>query len=358
MIFDLIKRLFLGLRHTAASMPIIQDKSPHSKLQKPESMSLTSAQKQSNFDRLALATNFNNLLLDALEQDNQPPNESERFIIRGLEEMLRGNIPDSAVPRLPEVTMALMRELADANVTQKTILSYIHRDPALASEVLRISNSALFRSSDREEIVNLDMALKLLGLNHFKNIVSSALMKRLMLIAPIYFRMFGQQLWQHSMDCAQACRSLAKLYGRADPDNAYLVGLMHDVGKLAIFNLLTKALGQHLDTDPRGAVFSHIVRDNSSALSARIARDWSLPDYLVTALNEQIDTNTIDNYSIYGFILEQANMLAEFKSIAEMAIKSKQRFDDLLDKHNIPLNLFKEAFPNEAEALINGAGSK
>lgn len=353
MIFDLIKRLFFNSKQVTTSTPVVLNRQPRSELQQPDTINLTSDHKRSNFDRLSLATSFNDFLLEAQENDNQPPNESERFVISGLEKMLRGKIPDSAVPRLPEVAMALLKELANTDITQETILSYINRDPVLASEVLRISNSALFRVDDREEIVNLDMALTLLGISNLKNIVSSALMKKLMLIAPIYFRVFGQHLWQHSLDCANACQALAKFYGRADPDNAYLVGLMHDVGKLAIFSLLTQALGQHLDIHPRGSVFSHIVRDNSQSLSARIARDWLLPDYLITALDEQVDTNSIDNCSIYGFILSQANMLAEFKSIAEIAIQSNEPFDALLEKHSIPLNLFRVAFPDETVALMN-----
>jgi HD-like signal output (HDOD) protein len=354
-IFDFIKRLFFNSRQVTPPVSIVLDEPPRTKLQQSETVNLISKHKQSNFDRLSLATSFNDLLLGAQEKDNQPPNESESFVINGLESMLRGKIPDSAVPRLPEVAMALLKELANTDITQETILSYIDRYPALASEVLRMSNSILFRGSDREEIVNLDGALILLGLSNLKNIVSSALMKRLMSIAPIYFRMFGQHLWQHSLDCAHACRSLARFYGSADPNNAYLVGLMHDIGKLAIFSLLTQALAQHLDIQPRGSVFSYIVRDNSQSLSARIARDWLLPDYLITALDEQIDTTSTSNCSIYGFILGQANMLAEFKSIAEMAIKSNERFETLLEKHNIPLNLFREVFPDETVALMDNA---
>jgi hypothetical protein len=64
-----------------------------------------------------------------------------------------------------------------------------------------------------------------------------------------------------------------------------------------------------------------------------------MPDYLITALDEQIDTISITNISIYGFILSQANMLAEFKCIAEIAIKSNERFGALLEKHSILLDL-------------------
>ncbi|MGZ8175114.1 MULTISPECIES: HDOD domain-containing protein [Methylobacter] len=354
MIFDLIKRLFSTSKLINIPMPAVLDEQPSPKLQQTKVVKLIPEHEQSGFDRLSLATSFNDLLLGAQTIDNQPPNEAERFVISGLENMLQGKIPDSAVPRLPEVAMALLKELADPHVTQETIMMYINRDPALASEVLHMSNSALFRVMSGPKIVNLDKALVVLGLNNLKAIVSSALMKRLMLIAPIYFRMFGQHLWQHSLDCAHTCRTLANLYGRADPNNAYLVGLMHDTGKLAIFSLLTQALAQNLDIQPRGSVFSCIVRDNSQSLSARIAREWSLPDYLLIALDEQIDTKPVGACSTYGSILNQANMLAEFKAVTEMSVRSNESFDSMLEKHGIPLHLFKEVFPKETEVLMNG----
>lgn len=359
MFFDFFKRLFSSAKPKNVPAMAGHDEQSYGNLPQVEPVNRPQAKPErepSESDRFSLATSFNHFLLGVQTLEQQLPNEAESFVISGVEELLRGKIPDSAVPRLPEVAMALLRELADPNVTQETIMSYINRDPVLASEVLRMSNSAMFRVSNREKIVNLDRALVLLGLNNLKTIVSSALMKRLMVIAPIYFRMFGQHLWQHSLDCAHACRSLAKFYGRADPNNAYLVGLMHDTGKLAIFSLLTQALAQNLDIQPRGSVFSGIVRDNSQPLSARIAREWALPDYLITALDEQIDDahSSLADCSIYGFILNQANMLAEFKVVAEMAVKAHESFDSVLEKYSIPLHLFKEVFPVDTEALMAG----
>jgi HD-like signal output (HDOD) protein len=354
MIFKLIKRFFLNSKTKDLPRASINQNQAVAKPAQSEIASQLPEPEAVTTDRFSLATSFNDFLLGAQTKDKQSPNEAEQFVISGLEEMLRGKIPESAVPRLPEVAMALLKELSNPNVTQETMMSYINRDPVLASEVLRMSNSALFRTSNREKIVNLDRALVLLGLNNLKTIVSSALMKRLMVIAPIYFKMFGQHLWQHSLDCAHACRALAKFYGRADPNNAYLVGLMHDTGKLAIFSLLTQALAQNLNIEPRGSVFSGIVRDNSLALSARIAREWSLPDYLLAALDEQIEIQSIGDCSIYGFILNQANMLAEFKVVAELAVKNNESFDIILEKYSIPLHLFKEVFPNETEILMAG----
>lgn len=320
--------------------------SPH---QRPSLDSVRS--ESSNVDYVQLSSSFNDFLLDSSDQEQQAPNEIELYIIQNLEEMLKGDIPDAVVPRLPDVAMALLKELSDPEINSKTIMSHINRDPVLASEVLNMSNSALFRTQNSEKIVNLEKAVVLLGLNNLKMIVSSALMKRLMVIAPVYFRMFGQHLWQHSQDCAQACKALAKFYGHSDPDNAYLVGLMHDIGKLAIFGLLTKALSRHLDYKPRGSVFSGIVRTHSQALSVNIARKWGLPEYLITALDEQQNPVTLSDYSIYGLILNQGNILAEFKAIVEKSAKLPGDFENLAQRYSIPLHLYWQAFPAESSEV-------
>ncbi|MGD0959637.1 MAG: HDOD domain-containing protein [Methylomonas sp.] len=352
MAFGFLRRLFGVSRHKA-KIPAPANASFAEKPVADRQLSTGGAQLdsalQNDNNYQSLATSFNDYLLGANLDMRQEPNEIENFIITNLEAMLRGEIPDSAVPRLPDVGMALLKELTNINISSETIMSYIIRDPALASEVLNMANSVLFRSNTQEKITNLTKAVTILGLNNLKTIVSSVLMKRMVLIAPIYFRMFGQHLWRHSQDCGQACRALAKFYGQCDPNNAYLVGLMHDIGKLAIFGLLTKALGQHINYQPRGSVFSTIVRDHSQELSAKIARKWELPDYLLTALSEQ--SGELSHASRYGFILNQANILAEFKAIAEKEVKAGGNFDDLLVKYSIPLHLFIEAFPDDYRML-------
>ncbi len=355
MVFGFFKKVFGSSKNnipTPSVAPISQPVAASSPAVDPHSISQP---RPAKVDYLALATSFNDFLLDAHTEGTQPPNPSEAFIIDKLNTMLQGHIPDSAVPRLPDIAMALLKELANTNISSEAILSYINRDPALASEVLNLSNSALFRDNSREPIVNLEKALVLLGLNNLKAIVSSALMKRLMNIAPIYFRMFGQHLWQHSLDCGHACRALSKYYALGDENNAYLVGLMHDVGKLAIFGLLTKALGQHLDYNPRGSVFSAIVRDHSHVLSVIIVRKWGLPAFLIMALNEQDDTYASNERSEYGFILSQANMLAEFKTIAEKTVNAQQSLTALAEQYSIPLYLFAAVFPDEYSLLANAS---
>lgn len=355
MAFNFIKRLFTSAKPKnkilSGSQDTLAERSNNFAEITAQSVSETSIEDDDDYQ--ALATSFNDFLLGEQGQSKlTTPNEIEAFIIKNLEALLQGEIPDAIVPRLPDVAMTLLKELTDINVNAEAILMHINRDPVLASDVLKMSNSALFRRNSQEPIVNLNKAVVILGLDNLKAIVSSVLMKRLVSIAPVYFHMFGQHLWQHSLDCAQACRALALFYGRCDPNNAYLVGLMHDIGKLAIFGLLTKALGQYLDYKPRGSVFSTIIRDHSQALSAKIAQKWTLPDYCVLALTEQLGGYAEGDCSIYGFILNQANILAEFKPIAEKSVQMGESLQALLTKYSIPLHLYQEAFPESYCALV------
>jgi HD-like signal output (HDOD) protein len=297
-------------------------------------------------DRHALANSFSELLLESQRGSEAfVLNDSERYILDRVDELLNGDIPDAIIPKLPDVATSLFRELSDPDVSQDRILSYLNRDPALVSEVLRLANSPLFRVSP-DPLENLDRAVVLLGLQNLKSLVSSVLMKPILEIRPIYFRMFGQHLWQHSLDCAQACQVIDRHHHRGDPFNSYLVGLMHDVGKLAIFRLLIDSFREVApNIQPRGEFFSQIVRDKSARLTLHIVEQWSFPPYLRQALAEQQEAWPAEDRSIYGFFLQQANMLAEFRHIVECQAKTGDDFDELAVRYRIPIDLYRQVFP-------------
>lgn len=313
------------------------------KPEKPAPHVLSISANHSARDDLSLS--FVDLLLEAGTQHDVTPNNAEQFILGELERLLAQGVPERAVPQLPEVATSLLRELADPDVSQECILGHLKRDPVITAEVLKLANSPLFRSGETR-IENPERALMQLGMNTLKSIVSAVLMKPMLDIRPIYFRMFGQQLWQHSLETAQACQQLARYYGQGDPFNAYLVGLTHDVGKLAIFRLLIESFQRtHPDVQPRGAVFARIVSDRSPLLTRQIVKQWGLPAFVQQALEDQDDNRSTGDQSTYGFLLRQANMLAEFRWLLGSTTPASDAGRQLLEKYGIPLLLLETAFP-------------
>ncbi len=304
----------------------------------------------SQTDKQQLASGFVNHLLDNEKNEEQQANESEQFILAGVAQMIAEGVPESSIPRLPEVAALLLKDLDNPDINQNKILDQLKKDPALAADVLKLANSPLFRLSENK-VDNLDRALLVLGLDNLKSIISSVLMKPMLDIKPIYFRMFGRELWQHSLDCAQACQNLCKQYGKGDPYSAYLVGLTHDIGKLVIFQLLIESFRQfNPDTSPRGAVLSNIFTAESPSLSLIIVNQWELSDYVATALNEQIvngSSASKTDQSIYGLILNQANSLAEFKLLSSHRAENLEQFEEMLEQWKISRHIYDIAFPGE-----------
>jgi len=237
-------------------------------------------------------------------------NELEQVVCSEIDVMLEGtkNLSD-LVPTLPkqliEITQALSSKSADFDV----VMRLIREDVALAGEVLRAVNSPLFRRST-VPVESISKAVSILGLVNIANIVSTVLAQRVMSVAPIYFKLFGQKIWNHSLECAAACQSL---FGTHDPCLCHFLGLIHDIGKIAIFPALVEGLKSvHPDIKPGGQLFKDRMTDYSLWLSWKIAEEWALPEPLVTALSLQRSRSkcTAQPGSL-GELLYHANLCSE-----------------------------------------------
>ncbi len=104
------------------------------------------------------------------------------------------------------------------------------------------------------------------------NIAATVLMKALMPDKPIYFKTFGKQIWTHSLQCAHLSQSLALHYKQNEFD-AHFAGLIHDVGKIIIFESLCNALGKVLTGELPGSIaFKKLMSEMSLDMSYFIAK--------------------------------------------------------------------------------------
>ncbi|HNH92297.1 MAG TPA: HDOD domain-containing protein [Accumulibacter sp.] len=131
------------------------------------------------------------------------------------------------VPTLPAIVLQAMKALQDPRCNAKTIERVVARDPAISAKILRVANSAFFGYSRR--IGTIAEAIQLLG---FANVQG-------MIISVGAFDAFRAErlrlldLWRHSITTATAARFLAPLV-RCSPDEAFMAGLLHDIGKLIL----------------------------------------------------------------------------------------------------------------------------
>ncbi len=186
---------------------------------------------------------------------------------------------------LPAVAAQVL-ELTDApTVDVRALKQCIENDPALAAKILRTVNSSLFGLS--REVCDLNQALALLGTNPLKLLVLGFSLPEGLLSG-----IDGEALrryWHRTLVKAVAARELCQSFWRQNGDEAFLAGLLQDVGELALlqevggayYRFLDTALSSSLDVseaEQQAMQFDH------RQLSARLLERWNLPRTLVQAV--------------------------------------------------------------------------
>ena len=271
---------------------------------------------------------------DAMFGPDQPTTE-----INAIEQKALDNVRDilnnpeklsHQIPPLPSVLLQLINTLKDDNAEFMDIAAVIEKDPSLAIEVLRVANSALYFKGD-EKITSLKKAVSLIGVGAIANISSTILLEKIRPAAPIYYKMFGRQIWVHSMQCAFLCQALAHTE-QQDEFDAYFLGLIHDIGKIIIFNSLCDALSSEPpSTSPGSRAFKELMSEMSADISFFIAQEWGLPKIYCDALQAH---HNIHSHPL-ATILYKGNLLSEVYLLMKKRNLEEHIIDNLLIKLSV-----------------------
>jgi HD-like signal output (HDOD) protein len=239
----------------------------------------------------------------------------EQQILTELEQALNDidSITDNVV-QLPALIQEIDKELSNPEHEAAKIASLIEQDPVIAAKVLKLANAPAYKPPGAE-IHNLQQAITFLGGKLIHQLVIVAAMQQMADTPKIYFKLFGQQIWSHSLQTALITKKLATTAG-VDNFTAYLTGLVHDIGKIAIFKILVDALRQaHPDLTPGSSLFRQALTRNSLELSYKIAENWHLPEAICQALKDQLSEDALQLESPLSKLLYQANAYSEINML-------------------------------------------
>lgn len=151
------------------------------------------------------------------------------------------------LPTLPIVLPRLLNLMENKKSDASEIAHAISHDPALASKVLKVSNSAYYGFS--QKIYNLDRAVPLLGLNMVKSLALSIGVMGSLPAGGAKSRHFSREdLWIHSLAVATVVQELCKSTGKAGKhEHLFIVGLLHDMGKIVLDQFFSEPFGEALE---------------------------------------------------------------------------------------------------------------
>ncbi len=177
-------------------------------------------------------------------------------------------------PRLPHVASEVLRLSQDDDASLSDLAGVIHQDQFLAGECLRIANSLHYAPRGGRRVTSLAEALARLGFNKTRNVVLAAAMQQSIYRGPRVKLMMD--LWHAALGSAVAF-SLLSQCSKRDADQAFLIGLMHDVGKPVVASVLDDVLdetGGNWDYESLADDLFHLMHARAGS---RIVKHWKLP---------------------------------------------------------------------------------
>ena len=186
---------------------------------------------------------------------------------------------------LPVVAMKVLELTNNPKVDIAALKRCIENDPALTTKVLRVVNSSLFGLS--REVSDLNQALALLGTKPLKLLVLG-----FSLPEPLFDGVAADILgwyWQHTLTKAVAAREISETFGRQSGDEAFIAGLLQDLGILLLIQELGDTYVRFLEKVlARGgdlvALETASLGFDHTMLTSRLLRHWGLPEVLVEAM--------------------------------------------------------------------------
>jgi putative nucleotidyltransferase with HDIG domain len=191
-----------------------------------------------------------------------------------------------SLPSLPLTVVALGEAVQDERCTVDRILGILSKDPSLSATLLRLANSALYATEG--SAMDLRTAVLRLGFDAVANLGTGAAVIRTLRGG---IHLDALKLWQHSVAVGLTAKGvciLAKRHGQAE--TAFLTGLLHDIGKIALDTCYPDEYALVLQQVAAGAFFVDAERavlgmDHAEA-GALLAADWSFPEAIVEVIRD------------------------------------------------------------------------
>lgn len=214
------------------------------------------------------------------------------------------------IPSIPPIAGKVLQLMNNDNTSVNELEKLISSDQSFSTRILKIANSPYYGRGKKVE--SIDTAIILIGFNTMKSLVVSASLKDL----SRNFGLFEQKLWEHSLGVSLTCGILADISRMASPDEAKMVGLMHDMGKTVINNSLVEQYALVIEkVYSEGMPFikaeDEIIGFNHCIVGGLLARKWKLPP-TIEAVIEYHHADTYPTFDDSGYeVLCQLTKVAD-----------------------------------------------
>ncbi len=240
------------------------------------------------------------------------------------------NIVSASLDEVPmalgTVAMAVIKLMSDHEVSLDRLARAISSDQGLSARIIRKANSAFYATGNR--ITTLPLAIMKIGFSATRSIAISASVNAM-------FRKgegdgLEQQLWYHSLAVGIGSRILAKRVGSRAAEEAFLTGLLHDIGKLVLLQrypeqytpILRETQNKpntRLDVELSRMGFTH------ADLGVMVLDRWNFAESEIRAVQYHHDPYAMPDSDANNHDLSSTFSLAQIVALANLLAKSMEQ---------------------------------
>ncbi len=220
------------------------------------------------------------------------------------------------LPPLPAVVIKIMQTINSPNTSAEDLNSLIRMDQGIASKVLRIVNSAYYGLP--KKVSTITQAVMILGFNTVRNLVMGVGAMNSFSKKSIPYGLNREKFWEHSVAVAVTAQALAKKrmsQVRAATEEAFIGGLLHDVGTLFLdchFPVQYAVVMAFADREKKrcSAAERLILGIDHAYVGQKIAEKWRFPGHLSAMIGEHHLENVQPQYKEWAWIVHAADCIA------------------------------------------------
>jgi HD-like signal output (HDOD) protein len=182
------------------------------------------------------------------------------------------------LPPLPQALTEILQALRREDLSATRSIALIERNQALAARTLRLANSAFYGAPGR--VASIGDAVRMLGLRTVSGVLTASVLHSSFRVPHCPGFEFDAY-WRHSIGTALVARGLAGLV-EMDPDEAFIAGLMHDIGQLVLAAFLPVPAARAIELARRTDVPSVDAEMTTLGIAhpqigAMVAEQWRFP---------------------------------------------------------------------------------
>lgn len=213
--------------------------------------------------------------------------ESKAFL--PLEEDVQAVLSEREVdlPILPLVVLKLLHITSDENASLDDLELLVETEPTILTKMLRIVNSAAFGLTQR--VSNVRQAIQHVGFGAIRTLALEVTLFEQLVVPARLYHFDRIHFWQHCLSVACMSKAIAQEIGHPDPDEVYVAGLLHDIGKVILDVYGRIPYSEFLGNLPptNGLLVdeeNQIIGMSHDALGAYFCSEWGLPESFVLAI--------------------------------------------------------------------------